>query len=939
MRPFTLKTEIVAVDKASQSMNKINAAASKMSKNITKESDIAGFSFKRFAANIGTATKSAAVSLGNFNTRVSVISRNIKKKVDGMLGTLGKIGVGIGLVTTLGLIANANIEVDKNMQSLSAVTGVAGKEFEGYKAKVFDASKELNMFSGDMAKAFETIGSQKPELLASAEAMSLVTKSAVILSRASGEDLAASATNLTGIMNQFQLGAMESTRTIDALAAGTIAGASSIAETGEAMKNFGTVAKSSNMSLEESVAAIQLLSLYQLKGAEAGTKARGAIIKLQQAQLGYQSGVFNTNDALKEAKTKYDKLGSAIQKDAFILDTFGIENKTTGMILMNNVSRLESMTVAVSESGKAQEMATKNMNTFSQKILDIQNAFKNETTSVQANSSQMNSLKEILGSVAKNMDKIIATVIIAVKVFAIYKAITWGAIIAQKALQAIIFAQNVVLGIQAALLGSASIAMKGNTVAIWVMNAATKAMAIGNAILTTSFMGVIAATWAFTSALLANPITWVVIGIAALIAGIVLLAKNWDIVTAALGRFWNSTKEVFSKVSEAFNTFYGYLKNSPIQAFLLPLTIAIDLVKVFIDSFKNIRDAFKFGSFVDGLKAIGMGIFNFLISPIKTLLEALSNVPGVGKLAQKGLDKINAFQQEQIIKVESLKQKNVLDEIKVNQNSIDSKEPYQMFKNEISFNPNDILGAVKIEIQKNKETELLANSLDKNTKATLDELEVQKAKKDEWKGKFKTFIAKDYNAKDYNVTNELAKTSIKNEENIAKIQNEVNKETITTNEINKSNEISKINEVSRVNDITNSVANKDLKSTEINKSNEVNKSVNNVVNENNISNFKETEIAKNAIRNEENVINTQKSILKESEIVKNTTNVSNSDIEKVSDVVKQKEVSTFRNEFTTSQNRQNKKETITINIVDKTNNKFGLQIESTGVNVITTGNA
>ena len=49
---------------------------------------------------------------------------------------------------------------------------------------------------------------------------------------------------------------------------------------------------------------------------------------------------------------------------------------------------------------------------------------------------------------------------------------------------------------------------------------------------------VIASTWAWTAALLANPITWIVLGVAALIAGIVALAMNWDNVVKFLEGAW-----------------------------------------------------------------------------------------------------------------------------------------------------------------------------------------------------------------------------------------------------------------------------------------------------------------------------------------------------------------------------------------------------------------
>lgn len=56
---------------------------------------------------------------------------------------------------------------------------------------------------------------------------------------------------------------------------------------------------------------------------------------------------------------------------------------------------------------------------------------------------------------------------------------------------------------------------------------------------TRALPALIGSVWSFTAALLANPVTWIVIGIIALCAAIYLLWKNWDTVTAALGKGWD----------------------------------------------------------------------------------------------------------------------------------------------------------------------------------------------------------------------------------------------------------------------------------------------------------------------------------------------------------------------------------------------------------------
>lgn len=81
--------------------------------------------------------------------------------------------------------------------------------------------------------------------------------------------------------------------------------------------------------------------------------------------------------------------------------------------------------------------------------------------------------------------------------------------------------------------------------------------------------GAVTATWAFTTALLANPITWVIIGITALVAGIIWLATQttffsdlWTNVTTWIGEAWTWLWEsvlspVFTAIGDVFNWIYN----------------------------------------------------------------------------------------------------------------------------------------------------------------------------------------------------------------------------------------------------------------------------------------------------------------------------------------------------------------------------------------------
>lgn len=73
---------------------------------------------------------------------------------------------------------------------------------------------------------------------------------------------------------------------------------------------------------------------------------------------------------------------------------------------------------------------------------------------------------------------------------------------------------------------------------------------------------VTAVQWAWNAAQLANPITWIVLGIVALIAIIVLLVKNWDWVKRVGASAWNWIKDAASSTWNFIKRIPGWIGNA-----------------------------------------------------------------------------------------------------------------------------------------------------------------------------------------------------------------------------------------------------------------------------------------------------------------------------------------------------------------------------------------
>lgn len=341
-----------------------------------------------------------------------------ERALGGLTRMLGQLGLAFGVFTLLKSTFGIITEFEKATASLSAITGATGDDLTDLKGKIIDLATEMKVSVIETTKLFEIVGSQMPQLLKDSAGLKLVSESAIILSKASGDTLENSTLAMASVMNQFSLAATESTRVMNILAAGSLVGSAGISDISEAMKNFGSVAAGANITVEESVALIEVLGKFGVVGAESGTKLRGSILKLQQASFGYASGQFEVNDALKEAKIHMDSLGTAMEKDAFLQKTFGAENISTGRILLSNIGLFEEYTKGVTGTSVATDQAAINSNTMTVVVKELKAAWENLVVKWSEGTDVLGFLKGLLRFIADNLETIVSWVLKGV--------IAWG---------------------------------------------------------------------------------------------------------------------------------------------------------------------------------------------------------------------------------------------------------------------------------------------------------------------------------------------------------------------------------------------------------------------------------------------------------------------------------------------------------------------------------
>lgn len=166
--------------------------------------------------------------------------------------------------------------------------------------------------------------------------------------KASGEDFNTVMNATTNILQQFGLSTQDTERVTNSLTFVANKTAAGFADMGAAMEYVGPVAKNVGMDLEETAAAVGLLSNNGIAGEKAGTALRGALTRLLKpseqnaeamAKLGFsaeefRSGAIKLPDILDRIKKNTEGMTDA-QKTALIATAFGTEAQTAMNILVD----------------------------------------------------------------------------------------------------------------------------------------------------------------------------------------------------------------------------------------------------------------------------------------------------------------------------------------------------------------------------------------------------------------------------------------------------------------------------------------------------------------------------------------------------------------------------------------------------------------------------
>lgn len=300
-------------------------------------------------------------------------------EIEGKLGSLGSKLTSTGKNLTLGLTAplvglgaaslNTFATFEQQMNRVKAISGATATEFRNLEKQAIDLGASSVFSATEVAQAQEMMASAGMEATDILKSMDGV----MALAAVSGGDMALAGEAVATSLNMFGLEADKATHVADVFAKAAADTNAEVGDMAEALKYAGPVAGSFGLTIEETAAAVGIMSNAGIKGSQAGTTLRTALTRLadpskEASRLMSELGLefFDSQGKMKPmsgiAQELQGKLGGLTdqQKSAALSTLFGKESLSGMLALMNagpaEVDRLTNS--FVNSTGAAEDFAS-----------------------------------------------------------------------------------------------------------------------------------------------------------------------------------------------------------------------------------------------------------------------------------------------------------------------------------------------------------------------------------------------------------------------------------------------------------------------------------------------------------------------------------------------------------------------------------------------------
>lgn len=313
--------------------------------------------------------KSAMGELETFNSKTSTASQKTTALGSAMTSvgstltknvTLPLVGVG----TAVMVVGN---DFESAMSRVQGVSGATGDELEALTEQALDLGASTAFSAKEAAAGMENLASAGFTVEEIMEAM----PGLLDLAASSGAELATASEIAASALRGFGLDASSAGHVADVFAEAAARTNAQTEDMGEAMKYIAPVAHAMGQSLEETAAAVGIMSDAGIKGSSAGTALRGALSRLvnptdamcatmEKFGLSFfdaQGNMLPLNGIVKQLETGLGNL-SQEQRNQALVTLFG-QNALSGMLAL--MDRGSGELVSLTESFKTCDGAASDM--------------------------------------------------------------------------------------------------------------------------------------------------------------------------------------------------------------------------------------------------------------------------------------------------------------------------------------------------------------------------------------------------------------------------------------------------------------------------------------------------------------------------------------------------------------------------------------------------
>ncbi len=273
--------------------------------------------------------------------------QDVNKKSQDLTKTLSGLALKVGLAFGAGEVIRNMAEFQASISKLGAISGATKAQMEELRQKAIDLGGSSIYSSGQVAEAMNYLamaGFKTNQILkATGDVLNLATIGQMDLARAS--DIA------SNILTGFGLKAQDTKQVVDVMTATITNANTNISQMGEAMKYVAPQARAMKISIQETSAAIGILSNAGMQGTMAGTGLAGMLTRLAKPTAQAQKILSELGISAYDAKGNFVGLGNVLkqfkehlkglsdeQKLKALSEIFGQEHLKSAIVLINSMS-------------------------------------------------------------------------------------------------------------------------------------------------------------------------------------------------------------------------------------------------------------------------------------------------------------------------------------------------------------------------------------------------------------------------------------------------------------------------------------------------------------------------------------------------------------------------------------------------------------------------